>query len=133
MKKMKFLLSFRKEFLQIIFNSEISQSEIEILRKLRTNKFTNTVHSCYNRIIEIINNGNSKTTLKKLKHRVSADETRTTGDQDLLGRWNHFLDWNEREREREIQRRRLWRNFGWFQISDWFNTELEIRNLFIVS
>lgn len=83
---MKFLLSFRKEFLQIIFNSEISQSEIEILRKLRTNKFTNTVHSCYNRIIEIINNGNSKTALKKLKHRVSADETRTTGDQDLLGR-----------------------------------------------
>lgn len=76
--------------------NETNQSEFKILRKVRTNDFTNTVHCFHNGVIEVIDDGNVKAVVEELNHRVSADETGTAGNKYLLRRSHHSL---ERERE----------------------------------
>ena len=82
---------------------------MEILRKLRAHQLLDPLHRFHNRIVEIVNDGNPKTTLEELNHRVSADETGTTGDQDRLVRGHHFfesIETKHRKRDREFAEQR---------------------------
>lgn len=70
--------------------------ELEVLRKQRANHLADAVHCFHDGVIEIVDYWNAEASFEKLNDGVGANETGTTGDQNVLGGRHHAAI--ERER-----------------------------------